>query len=234
MFLLDLLSKKYAPTIQTFKKYAEPYKWNKVDNIICGESDRVLEEGMRFRRVMFGLIPESFNSPEAEQDYVAKFERLVEYLEKLREREDSSESSLDIKIVSTADEPNYKTEDVSKARRGISESMIRFTVQLRKGKRDPFEWIEMAVDSTFDTTRSYRIMFNWLVASSAKVETQIQLLQRRCTQFGLQLISFPQTTVDSNLFLHPVSAIESLFKVLFFIDCQTLQTTRRCSSLLQL
>jgi hypothetical protein len=158
---------------------------------------------MRFRRVMFGLVPESFKEAEAEQAYIAKFQRLIEYLEKLREKEDS-ESSLKIKIVSSIDERADGIDDVLKTRRGTSESMIRFTVQLRKGKRDPFEWIEMAVDSTFDTTKSYRIMFNWLVASSAKVEPQVQLLHRRCTQFGLQLISFPQTTVASNLFLHPV------------------------------
>jgi hypothetical protein len=163
-----------------------------------------MEVGMRFRRIVFGLIPESFKDLNAEQEYISKFRRLVEYLGKLREKEDS-ESSLDIKIVSSTDEKEDNGDEALKTRRSTSDSMIRFSVQLRKGKRDPFEWIEIAVDSKFDTASSYRIMFNWLVASSTKVEAQVQLLHRRCTQFGLNLIGFPNTTISNNLFLHAVS-----------------------------
>jgi hypothetical protein len=153
---------------------------------------------------MFGLIPESFKDVDAEQDYISKFLRLVEYLGKLREKE-YSESNIDIKIVSSADEKINAEEEILKTRRPTTDSMLSFIVQLRKGKRDPFEWIEIAIESTFDTSSSYRIMFNWLVASSSKVEAQVQLLHRRCTQFGLHLISFPQTTISRNLFLQPVS-----------------------------
>ena len=48
-----------------------------------------------------------------------------------------------------------------------------------------------------------------LVASSAKVEAQVQLLQRRCVQYGLQLTPFPQSTISRNLFLNPVSVYPS-------------------------
>jgi hypothetical protein len=154
---------------------------------------------------MVGLIPESFKDDcDAEKEYIAKFRRLVDYLSNLREKDDS-QSSLDIKILSSVDEQLNRKEEVLKSPRGTSDSMICFNVQLRKGKRDPFEWIEIAVDSVFDTSRSYRIMFNWLVASSAKVETQVQLLHRRCSQYGLNLMGFPQTSVSSNIFLNPVS-----------------------------
>jgi hypothetical protein len=163
-----------------------------------------MEEGMRFRRVGWLVIPDKFKDVVSEQEYIAKFQRLVEYLSKLREKEDPHDD-LDIKIVSSADEKLNQRDEVMAARRGTSDAMVRFTVQLRKGKRDPFEWIEIAVDSTFDTARSYRIAINWLVASSAKVETQVQLLHRRCTQYGLHLTSFPQTTISRNLFLNPVS-----------------------------
>lgn len=196
---------KYTQSIQTFTKYSEPYRWNKVDNLILqDEEDRAIEAGMKSRRVMFGLIPESFKDLSAEQEYISKFKRLVEYLGKLREKEDAK-SGLEIKIISSQDEKEDKGGDVLGARHGTADSMIRFTVQLRKaGKREPFEWVEIGVDSIFDTSSSYRIMFNWLVASSTKVEAQVQLLHRRCTQFGLRLISFPQTTIAKNLFLHAV------------------------------
>jgi len=182
-----------------------------VDNLICGEEKPTLVEGMRSRRVMFGLIPEAFDTVAAEEEYISKFSTLLEYLGKLRDKEDSKEA-LDVKIVSSVDWMKSREDEVLSARRGRSSSLVTFTVQLRKGKRDPFEWLEMGIDSVFDTTRSYRIMFNWLVASSSKVEDKIQLLHRRCTQFGLNLISFPQTTVSSNLFLHAVSQFYFLFR----------------------
>jgi hypothetical protein len=204
--LYSKITEQYTKSTQTFKKYSEPYKWNRVDNLICGEEDRTMDVGMRFRRLMFGLIPEAFETLEAEEDYISKFQKLLSYLEKLREK-DNSASELHVPVVSSKNRNEDDNDDFAstKSRRDMTDSMIKFSVQLLRGKKDPFEWIEIAIDPTFDTMASYRIMFNWLVASSSKVETQLQLLQRRCTQFGLKLISFPQTTVSWNLFLHAVS-----------------------------
>ena len=198
---------------------------------------------MRFRRIMFGLIPDRFEDPSAEQEYIAKFLRLVEYLEKLREKDDSKRR-LSVKVISSADERrDRKGNDVLSLRRGTTDEMIRLTVQLRKLKRDrdPFEWIEIAIDSTFDTSRSYRIMFNWLAASSPKVDAQVQLLYRRCTQFGLKLTSFPHATISRNLFIHPVSVSSNVSVLvlmtesslnsnenIYFLFLSILQRTVRC------
>jgi hypothetical protein len=185
---------------QTFKKYADQYNWNKVDRIICGDEDRTLREGMRFRRLMFGLIPPKFSTLESEQEYIAKFRRLADYICKLT---DSDKETFDAKITSSADpRPNlYEATAVT----GF-ESMLRSTVQLRKGKQDhPFEWIELATDTEFSTSKSYRILIHWLAASSSKVETQVQLLHRRCTQYGLSLTVFPQTSISRDTLLNPVS-----------------------------
>jgi hypothetical protein len=203
--LYSKVTEQYTKSIQTFKKYSEPYKWNRVDNLICGEEDRTMDVGMRFRRLMFGLIPEAFKTSEAEDEYISKFQKLLSYLEKLREKDESA-PKLVVPIINSKNRNEVDSGEAAgiKSRRDMTDSMIKFTVQLLRGKKDPFEWIEIAIDPTFDTATSYRIMFNWLVASSAKVETQLQLLQRRCTQFGLKVISFPQTTVSWNLFLHAV------------------------------
>jgi hypothetical protein len=206
--LFSNLTEKYTRSIQTFKKYADPYTWNRVDNLICGEEDRTMDIGMRFRRVMFGLIPESFSDVESEEKYVAKFKRLLEYLERLREKDGSTSTPLNINIKTSADKSKNMSNHAFRGRRDMTDSMLRFTVQLMRGKKDTFEWVEMAINQTFDTSKSYRIIFNWLVASSAKVENQITLLQRRCTQFGLKLIAFPQTTVSWNLYIHAVSVFQ--------------------------
>ena len=153
---------------------------------------------MRFRRLMFGLMPPKFSTPDDEQDYIAKFKRLSDYLCKLRETDSATD---EIKIISSADcqQNLFETRTVT----GI-DWMRRSVVQLRKGKHDPFEWIELATDYDFSTRKSYRIVFNWLAASSGKVDTQVQLLHRRCTQYGLTLIPFPQTSISRDLLLNPV------------------------------
>jgi hypothetical protein len=45
-----------------------------------------------------------------------------------------------------------------------------------------------------------------LVASSGKVDAQVQLLQRRCTQYGLNLVPYPQTTLSKSMYLNPFKA----------------------------
>jgi hypothetical protein len=204
-FALCQETQSYGRTRHTFSKYSAPYNWNKVDNIICGDEDREMREGMRFKRIMFGIIPDDFHGDVgAEEAYVAKFRRFLEYLEKLRDKLDADTSPLDIKFVTSHDKMYQEHSKRMESTPGVERnSMIRTYIQLKKGKRDNLEWMELALDSTFDTTWSYRIMFNWLVASFGKVDAQVQLLQRRCSQFGLKLVPFPQITVSRNLYLHP-------------------------------
>jgi hypothetical protein len=198
-------TQKYTKVVQTFNKYAEQYNWSKVDRIICGDDDKEMREGMRSRRIMFALIPARFENMEGEQEYIAKFHRLLEYLNKLRGKDEESAGELDIKIVSSGDKDGEGLESLSTP--GISRSnMKRFYVQLRKGKHDLYEWMEVVLDSTFDTSWSYRIIFNWLVASSGKVDAQVQLLQRRCSQYGLNLVPYPQITLSKSIYLNPFRA----------------------------
>ena len=192
---------------QTFTKYTDLYNWNKVDNIICGDDDREMREGMRFKRVMFGIVPDNFGSDRTAEDaYVLKFRRFLEYLEKLRDKAEAG-TPLSIKFVTSLEKENQIESQRLESLPGVERSsMVRFYVQLRKGKSDILEWMEVALDATFDTSWTYRIMFNWLVASSGKVDSQVQLLQRRCTQYGLRLIPFPQITVSRNVYLNPFKA----------------------------
>jgi len=62
----------------------------------------------------------------------------------------------------------------------------------------------MIGEKTFDTRRTFRIMFHWLGASAIKVEAQIQLLARRCILYGLRLVQFPQISLSSSILLHPL------------------------------
>lgn len=209
-------SQSYQKVVHNFSKFSQPYNWNKFDRIICGDEDREMREGMRFRRIMFGLLPPNFNGDlKAEEEYVTRFQRLLEYLEKLREKDISNtgtqreQSALKITIVKQGDtaRKGEAEEHAPSSTPGIGrESMQRFYIHVRSRKKEAIEWLEMVVDSTCHTRWSYRIMLNWLVASSNKVDAQIQLLHRRCVQFGLDLIPFPQITVSPNMFLNVFKA----------------------------
>ena len=201
-------SSSYTKVVQTFTKYSTLYNWNKLDRIVCGNTEREMDEDMRSRRVMFGLIPDSFETDTGkEQEYVSKFRRLLEYFEKLRKTGDLTlEPPLDIEIVLSTKSARVPVSQIP-TRSGIErDAMKRFYVHLKRRKQDPMEWIEIAVDSTFNTIWSFRIIVNWLVASSAKVDTQIQLLQRRCSQYGLNLIPLPHVSVSADIFLNPFRA----------------------------
>jgi len=146
---------------------------------------------------------------------VQKFLRLLDYLKKLVPQADSPE--MDIKVVSTSN----RQEDVLVSKYIKSADRVkRFIVQLRKGTRDKYEWLELVLDATFDTQQAFRIDVNWLVASCSKVEAQIQLLLRRCMQYGLRIVQLPNYANSSNLYLHPVrlTFTNSIANIFFLID----------------
>ena len=179
-----------------------------MDHCVLKDEMVPLTEMMRCRRIIFSLIPPKFDDEESEQQYLNKFQRLLEYLSKLRDK-DECEEELGV-VIQLKKDPRPESE--TRKWHGTIDKMKRFQVKLRRGKNDPIEWIEIAVDSVFDTQRSYRILISWLVATSSKVETQIHLLQRRCNQFGLNLTPVPQASISRDIFLNPVSH-------LFVLEC---------------
>jgi hypothetical protein len=202
-------TQSYTKVVQVFTKWADPYNWNKVDRIICGDEQRELREGMRFKRLMFAVIPDRFENEAEEKQYVAKIQRLLEYLNKLRDRGESSDS-LDIKVISSVErqrDPSIPVESTP----GVEHAgMQRFYVRLRKGKMDKSEeWMEIVVDTTFDTLWSYRIMFHWLVAGSAKVETQVQVGGRKASV----LLHVSVATLLASRTLHPTALATKMHSV---------------------
>lgn len=213
----------FVKNVQSFQMYSSPYNWNKLDRILSGDSDRELREGMRVKSKMFVLIPDAVAGPDDEQKYVAKFQRLLDYFGKLRPKEEA-ETPLNVRIVTSAGKsPNQVNEDAFDSTPGIEgKSMVRFYVPLRKGRVDrsidQFEYTEISLDATFNTSWTYRIMVNWLSASTTKIEQQVQSLQRRCTQYGLSVFMAPHLSVSRNVFLNPFRAptllsLRSRFKV---------------------
>ena len=195
---------EYTPMTQGFKKFSKPYKWNSVDTLGDGRN-KSLKPEMRYRRLTFSLIPPKFDDESAEQLYISKLKRLLDYLGKIRERRGEPTDELLVNIKSGSDERTDPFKELKSARHGTAEEkcMKRIVVDLRKGQHELYEWLEIAIDAEFDTAKTYRLMVNWLVASSSKVETQVQLLLRRSTQYGLKLQSVPQAAISDNLFLNP-------------------------------
>ena len=153
----------YVRMVQEFKQFTSPYNWNKVDRIICGDEDREMREGMRFKRLMFAILPDRFNDVESENAYVDKFKKLLAYFEKLRAKEETK-TPLKVKITTSQDkkEQGQGRPSVLSTPGIAGNSMVRFYVPFRKGGRELFEYLEVSIDSTFNTAWSYRIIFNWV------------------------------------------------------------------------
>ena len=187
----------YVNVAQTFTKYFNPYKWNEVDMLISGDTNTQILEGMRNPRISFVIIPDQFANADEEKVYTDKFQSLVEYFIRLQKEADSTK--IDVHMT---DDTNPKT----------SLGYTRFIVDLRKRGDEKYEWMEIVHDSNCDTRRTFRITIQWLVAVSAKIDQQAQLLQRRCTQYGLKLVSVPHYSALRSCFLNPVSILFSLIE----------------------
>jgi len=195
------LSAEFQPVSLVFNKFGSLYRWNRLDNLICGDPSKAgLSEDFKFRRIGFGIIPDRFDDTGKEHEYVQKFLRLLDYLKKLVSHKDAPE--MDVKVVSAK---NRQEDAMDSKYIKSADRLKRFIIQLRKGTRDKYEWLELVIDATFDTQQAFRIDINWLVASGSKVEAQIQLLLRRCSQYGLRIVQLPNYANSNTLYLHPVS-----------------------------
>jgi len=175
--------------VQTFTKYTSPYKWNELDMTLSGDTITSISEDMRQPRISFVILPDPFSDQNGESEYSSKFQRLVEYFNKLQSK---GSIAIDIEMLMTSDAAPH----ASKGKRS-------FLVDLRKRSSEKYEWCEIVHDSNCDTRRTFRITFQWLVAIGSKIDQQAQLLHRRCAQYGLNLIRVPNWSSLRLSFLNP-------------------------------
>jgi len=189
-------TERYLKVFQTFQRFPEEYPWNRLDNLICGDTDKTLDDQTKYRRIAFCIIPDQFNNESGEDVLLKKIHRFIEFLEKMAKKD------LKIQVISTGDKSSRSDDFASK------DNQLKFIIHNRK--KDKYEWIEVAASAIFDTKKSFRIIFKWLVSSAIKVDAQVQALQRRCSQYGLQLVEVPEISVRSNVFLNPLRYPESI------------------------
>lgn len=166
--------------------------------LIGGDTVTTIMEGMRYPRISFVIIPDSFVDSKQEKEYVAKFQRLIEYLSKLQPKEEANGFRIEVHTCDDSTTPEPSSGDK------------RFVVDLRKKRDDKYEWMELVHDSNCDTRRTFRITIQWLVAVASKIEQQAQLLHRRCSQYGLKLVSVPHFSCLKQCFMNPVRLCSTL------------------------
>ena len=205
-FIWSSLIEDYVSVIQTFTKYTLPYKWNELDMIISGDPVTNIVEGMRQPRISFVIIPDLFVDADGENEYLAKFQRFVEYLGKIHPAKDEAKNfSIELLTASSDVSPKASSEDK------------RFTVDLRKKRDDKYEWMELVHDSNCDTRRTFRLTIQWLVCVASKIDQQAQLLHRRCSQYGLKLVCVPHHSCLKSTFMNPF--IVSITKLVHDRQC---------------
>jgi len=64
------LSAEFQPVSLVFNKFGSLYRWNRLDNLICGDPSKAgLSEDFKFRRIGFGIIPDRFDDTGKEHEY---------------------------------------------------------------------------------------------------------------------------------------------------------------------
>jgi hypothetical protein len=193
--LWSTLQQDYVKASQTFTKYTRPYRWNELDMLIGGDAETTILEGMRHPRISFLIIPDTFADSQGENEYLNKFQRLMEYFGKLVPKDEMINIDL---ITSSEAGPQASSGDK------------RFVVDLRKKRDDKYEWMEVVHDSNCDTRRTFRITIQWLVAVASKIDQHAKNLQRRCSQYGLKLVSAPHYSCLRSCFMNPVRFVSCI------------------------
>ena len=133
--LTDTLNRNDSvPAVQTFTKYTLPYKWNEVDMLLSGDTSiATIQDGMRYPRLCYIVIPDDFQSDDEEEKFRSKFLRLIEYF-----RSKDTANAVEIDVFTTSQGPKPK----------VSEKSKRFVVDLWKNKKDGhYQWMEGEYDS---------------------------------------------------------------------------------------
>ena len=159
--------------------------------IVLIANSRVLTTTNRYRRILFAIIPDVYNTPLETKEYVEKFLKLLDYL---RKRTEGGDEDIDIEI---RNREGLKGEDEGVSTTGYKtdnkRTMKHYVVPLADLKRHGrYEWMILAMSSFFDPGRVFRIGYHWLVGSASRVESEVKGLSRRCAQFGLRLQQFPE------------------------------------------
>lgn len=174
-------------------------QWIRLDNLIAGDPD-TLDPKTKYRRIAFCIIPDKFHDQKSEQAYIMKAQKFLEFLERLAKQKD-----LGVQIVSTN---SHLHEKDGAQKRQDENDWTNFIVHARK--RERHEWFELSIGRSFDTRRTYRIEFKWVVASASKIEAHLTMLQRRCSQYKLNLVVVSAMSSASDLFLNPLKKPESI------------------------
>ena len=183
-------TKSYGKVTIVFKKFTEQLGWSDFDNILTGV-DRVLTEKHKYRRISFRVVPMDYKIPgrgeeKLEKIYTEKMEKLISYLSKNLIKND-----VKVTFQTRSDNPPN------------TESSKWYKVMIDKKKTTNLEWMQIKVDSVYHTERTFGIVFAWLVASAHNIETIINLVQRRCLDYGLELICVPQASLSGSMYLNP-------------------------------
>ncbi|GMI19399.1 hypothetical protein TeGR_g6852, partial [Tetraparma gracilis] len=187
--------RKFIVNKQEFSRFARDYPWNPVDNVICGASDVTLTEEMRYRRVLFAIIPQYQSSAEPGSDlkamadeYTENFKKLIDYLS----NRSGDGDKIEIKYRNDEDTEN-QTEPASqeKIQRGLqweretNKIVLALDEKKKKGQDTTSvrnEWCVLTMNKSFNPNRVFRISIQWLCASAPRIESEVKTLNRRCGQ----------------------------------------------------
>jgi hypothetical protein len=204
---------RFQTMTQTFYQFPVPeFLWNKVDNIMMGDIcyDGV-EEGKKPRSLKYLVIPNDITCERDLDEYYAKIDLLIEFLNKYAVSKDSDDAMHIVKDRTLLPEqqaghflvPTIHSKSVHQVYRQCSKQFNIFKCNMRGPRHENPNWLYIKYDAVIYPFRAFHIFLHWFVCDSWLVDEFCNVLFRRCTKWGLRLSHIPGYFAQQNLNIHP-------------------------------
>uniref|UniRef100_A0A7S3K2H2 Uncharacterized protein n=1 Tax=Aureoumbra lagunensis TaxID=44058 RepID=A0A7S3K2H2_9STRA len=205
----------YIRRMQTFLKFPSPEtNWNMLDQVISGymrPSDTL--SSVKFRRILFVVIPPKITSEAEAADYNTRIHRFQQLLDSKRASSESA-GTLDIETPRQDTESSFvstnSTQSGEKRSRKKNDVFKKRHLQITlENSRWRDEWLALESDAFVDSKRCWRFSIHWLLCSGWVVEEFLTSLSRKAKQYKLQLCQVPEYSLqlDIHPFLAPATAV---------------------------
>jgi hypothetical protein len=214
---------RFQTLSQKFHRFPHPeFNWNLLDEVLLGNQDR-LSENLKAKRIRFAVVPEleATATRASEEAFFAKFDLLLQFItnycqnkerfhvvrEWVNNLEGNGEGGESGDGSSGGDGDKDTTQGRNASRPKVhSKAETKLWIRPSNVSEEDPKWIYLIHDSYIKTSQIFHIGMQWVACDSWFLDDFINVLFRRCTNWGLRIAQIPEYFCTPNLAIHPFRA----------------------------
>ncbi|EWM23480.1 dep domain containing protein [Nannochloropsis gaditana] len=201
---------RFQAVTQDFYRFPTPeYKWNYVDELICGYNDApedLLRQETKYRRKLYAMCRQT--EDDNEQDFIQRVQELLGHVNRRRLKGSPPLDVISRGFPEKEDQLRRggNKEIVNESRRSNAIMAAHIPLPSVGPQSTRQEWLVLSCDKLLDPCRAFHLDINWLVCSAKNARDFVAALLRKAQQLGLHLVPLPEYSRSSNLNVHPFLA----------------------------